>query len=769
MAAAAEKRRREGGGRAPRAKRARRGQEKEPRVSAEAFREDREVSCAQLQELLLYAALGGGRSAARPSWCHVHHQRHLTGVVVVILHEVSRLHFYQYYLQFKHLRKTFRNQFSLPPISRGFLERLCGAGSHNHQQVGKQEIQKDPIVQKYGVDKHGLSRYVLTLTEMRYHNFPLEGSSDCHHFVHSGCSDPVTDSSPLFGLDCEMCLTDGGSKLTRISLVDASGRCIMNELVKPEFPIRDYLTRYSGITAQLLHPVTTKLAAIQDQLKKLLPPDAVLVGHSLNFDLQALEMVHPNIIDTSLLFARKGGRRFKLKFLAEAVLGKEIQREDQEGHDPTEDARCALQLAQYFICQGPTKVAELNLESRLLGGKKEGDTWNSSLPELKNGVQNCAGKPVRRPSSLLDSLHSAGQKTLLLGRNDTPSFDNPQTNAGSSNRQVLQRALEEIPRSSFSVLQFALDPQHVASALVAKIGAKMRAKLASMLTVYAGPFGKGVCLKSLKRTFREYGHIRSMRVIAETAQPHVGIQYEVLEAAQLAVESLNGVEVAGSLIKVQRPVTELTLDCETLVGELESDADNAGVIYLAGLGKSLSEADLRKKLGCPADLRSVFLPTDPSSGRRRNYCFLKFHTAEGASNALSILAEQAPKGRRLRSRRAITPSRLYSWASSQAGDSGAVPAVPHSPLGTGLQEEEPEQELKKAMKALDRKLRKLYRCLPHRTLCVVLLPGTNRLSVPLPGLGLVGIKEESVTPSPLDLRPAHQHSFVNSPTRLCSC
>lgn len=40
----------------------------------------------------------------------------------------------------------------------------------------------------------------------------------------------------------------------------------------------------------MLLPVKTRLSDIQTRLKKMLPHDAVLVGHSLNFDLQALEV-----------------------------------------------------------------------------------------------------------------------------------------------------------------------------------------------------------------------------------------------------------------------------------------------------------------------------------------------------------------------------------------------------------------------------------------------------------------------------------------------
>uniref|UniRef100_A0A8D2J2U7 RNA exonuclease 5 n=1 Tax=Varanus komodoensis TaxID=61221 RepID=A0A8D2J2U7_VARKO len=659
--------------------------EKKPHLSTAVFGKDCKISYDQLYQFLKYSTLGKHHCASQSSWCHIHHQRCLAGVAVAVLRDVGQLHFYRFYMQFRYLRKTFRQRFSLPPVSGDFMEKLCGAGAKIRQRVDKQARAKEPIIQKYGEKRHGLTSYLLTPKEMCLHDYPQADDDSCSHFVHTGCNSPATDSSPLFGLDCEMCLTSKGSELTRISVVDASGRCIMNELVKPKLPISDYLTSYSGITKELLLPVTTTLADIQGRLKRLLPADAVLVGHSLNFDLRALEMVHPRVIDTSLLFARKDGKRFKLKFLAEAVLGKKIQQEDGQGHDPTEDARCALELAQYFIGQGPKKVAELNLEIKLLEQR--------NAPKQKNRVQ----KHVQNPTQcLLDILHSMGQKTLLLGGPHEAPSSNCQNHLDPLNKHIFQRALDKIPRASFSLIQFDLDSKLVTSDLTAEMCSK----------------------------------------------PHICTQYEVLEAAQLAMGSLNGTVVEGSLIKVQRPVTELTLDCEGLVKELESDPENEGVVYLAGLRKMEKETDLQEKLSYLTDLSSVFQPRDPSTGKKRNYCFLKFPTARSATSALKTIEEQAARGSRLRGRRALTPTGLQQWISRGTQNDSKLAAPRPHPDFSVKQCSALEQDLKKAIKALDHQIEELYQRLPDHTLCVILLPGTDRLSEPLPGLSLLGIKGE---------------------------
>ena len=165
----------------------------------------------------------------------------------------------------------------------------------------------------------------------------------------------VTAGRKVLAMDCEMCITSPPGvapqifSLTRISVIDWDGNTVMDELVKPANPITDYLTPYSGITPALLAGVTTTLADIQRKLTGLLTPQTVLIGHSLNSDLNALQITFPFIIDTALLFPHPRGPPLKssLKWLAQKYLMREIQKgHGSTGHDSIEDARACLDLVK---------------------------------------------------------------------------------------------------------------------------------------------------------------------------------------------------------------------------------------------------------------------------------------------------------------------------------------------------------------------------------------------------------------------------------------
>ena len=132
---------------------------------------------------------------------------------------------------------------------------------------------------------------------------------------------------------------------------------VYDRLVKPGKPVIDYLTRWSGITAEALNPVTTTFTEVQSQVQAFLSetPTPVLAGHSLESDLKALKICHPRCIDTAVIYHHPRGRPLKpgLAWLTKKWCGREIQNRGEGGHDPEEDARACLDLVRKKVENGP--------------------------------------------------------------------------------------------------------------------------------------------------------------------------------------------------------------------------------------------------------------------------------------------------------------------------------------------------------------------------------------------------------------------------------
>ncbi|XP_063055845.1 RNA exonuclease 5-like [Engraulis encrasicolus] len=676
-----------------------------PRVTRCFERLHEPISLSDLSSLLQYAAFGKSVTT-QPSWSHLHHQQKLSGVNVTVLEDVTLAHFYRFYPQFKNLRRRYKTRCTLVAcdgdvstllLNSKLSSRTAAAPSgpepsgtplpsstplpKTPTRLKDNDLRWHPVISKFGCETRGLSAYVLTRDEMSRKNFPLLGAPGCKSFVCTEKNGPVTDNSPLYGIDCEMCYTRAGLEVTRVSLVDGQGQCMMDELVKPDIPILNYMTRFSGITKHMLQPITTRLCDVQSKLIQLLPQDAVLVGHSLDCDLRVLQLIHPNVIDTSLLYRGECGRRFKLKLLAKLMLDMDIQCEERTGHDPTEDALAAVKLAQYFINTGPRQVVELH---KVLWGLDI-----SSPPPHVNGSSHKTLSVTRlldtmnsgtssTPASNLTfshALYKTGQPALQLGRlagnNGQPTNKLWRTQGCSSDKKVVEALRRQVASHPLCLLELSAYSQlitHTQPSYTQRNLHKMVSGLREMCVVYIGPLWADCNERDVKKLCSSCGAVRSVRLLTSTHRLYALVEFEFLEGAVLALERLDGEPMYGFTLKVQRPVGELTLDLEQYLDDLRSDPVNESVVYAANVANDDQMANLQLTLE-PHLGRVEGVTIRPQATRkkkrRRRHAFIKLDTAV-TELALDHWAQLSPEQVRLW--QALTPPHLSTWAPDGTSD-----------------------------------------------------------------------------------------------------
>nr|CAG4646056.1 EOG090X01LQ [Macrothrix elegans] len=165
-------------------------------------------------------------------------------------------------------------------------------------------------------------------------------------------SPPSDGNHGIYALDCEMCYTTEGPELTRVTVISTECQTVYETLVKPDNPILDYNTRFSGITEEDLMNVKTTIRDVQAVLLSKFSDKTILIGHSFDSDLRALKLIHDTVIDTSVVFPHSRGPPYKkaLRTLCGEILQKIIQN-DVGGHDSAEDAIACMELMLWKVKQ----------------------------------------------------------------------------------------------------------------------------------------------------------------------------------------------------------------------------------------------------------------------------------------------------------------------------------------------------------------------------------------------------------------------------------
>uniref|UniRef100_A0A8C0ABS5 Apoptosis enhancing nuclease n=1 Tax=Bos mutus grunniens TaxID=30521 RepID=A0A8C0ABS5_BOSMU len=209
----------------------------------------------------------------------------------------------------------------------------------------------------------------------------------------AGCSRkpaPRDSAGPLpskcVAIDCEMVGTGPRgrvSELARCSVVSYHGEVLYDKYIRPEMPIVDYRTRWSGITRQHMRKAIPFQVAQKEILKLL--KGKVVVGHALHNDFQALKYIHPrgqtrDTTSVPSLLSQPGlhvRNRVSLKDLALQLLHKKIQ-VGQHGHSSVEDAMTAMELYRLVEVQWEQQVASSFGRRLRTESPTAAQTWSST-------------------------------------------------------------------------------------------------------------------------------------------------------------------------------------------------------------------------------------------------------------------------------------------------------------------------------------------------------------------------------------------------------
>jgi len=312
------------------------------------------VDVSDVQSMILACLIPSNVLHARPLICDVQRSHVAERVTIFVMDGgvefvTTNAYLFQHVISFQptvHLVE----RLTLVPMSQSQTKKAPNNSSENEIVIKKagdfDEEPDDPVSR---------IELLLTLEQLVENKFPCQIHDEKEFFPSLDYYSHVMDVSPMFSLDCEMCLTvDQEYEVTRITVINEQEDVVLETFCLPKKQIIDYKTEFSGVRKEDLEGLETTIEDVREMLKTILPPDAILIGQSLESDLKALGIYHPYIIDTSIIYNLSGNRAIKtsLKNLAKKFLGRMIQTDHSRGHCSQEDAVAALNLVQLKMKKG---------------------------------------------------------------------------------------------------------------------------------------------------------------------------------------------------------------------------------------------------------------------------------------------------------------------------------------------------------------------------------------------------------------------------------
>ncbi|KAB0393013.1 hypothetical protein E2I00_010727 [Balaenoptera physalus] len=151
---------------------------------------------------------------------------------------------------------------------------------------------------------------------------------------------------------------------------------------------------------------------------------------------------------------------------------------------------------------------------------------------------------------------------------------------------------------------------------------------------------------TIRQAFAPFGPIKSIDMSWDSVtMKHKGfafVEYEVPEAAQLALEQMNSVMLGGRNIK-------------PIIDQLAEEARAFNRIYVASVHQDLSDDDIKSVFEAFGKIKSCTLARDPTTGKHKGYGFIEYEKAQSSQDAVSSMNLFDLGGQYLRVGKAVTP------------------------------------------------------------------------------------------------------------------
>ncbi|XP_062509427.1 poly(U)-binding-splicing factor PUF60-like isoform X2 [Corticium candelabrum] len=188
--------------------------------------------------------------------------------------------------------------------------------------------------------------------------------------------------------------------------------------------------------------------------------------------------------------------------------------------------------------------------------------------------------------------------------------------------------------------------------------AQRQRALMLMCRIYVGSIYYELKDENIKAVFTPFGPIRSIDMSFDPqTQRHKGyafIEYETPEAAQIALEQMNGVVVGGRNIKVGRPNN--VPQAAPVIAQLHQEAENWHRVYVGSIHPDLSEVDVKSVFEAFGRIKSCELCPEPSRpNRHRGYGYVEYDNRQSKLDAIASMNLFELGGQYLRVGKGLTP------------------------------------------------------------------------------------------------------------------